>query len=104
MKKIIILLLIVLSMASCQLIYEDSLIVEVTGKERVTSGDSSKYLIFTDKGTFENTDYLFKGKFNSSDIYGKIEINQKYRFDVGGMRIPFLSMYQNIHGIQKIDN
>lgn len=71
----------------------------VTDKERVTTGGekpSSKYLIFTEKETFENVDTLLAFKFNSSDIYGRIAIGQVCVFDVVGFRIPFLSMYRNI--------
>lgn len=102
MKKILVVLMILLSLSSCQLIYNDTVIVTVTGKERVQSGDTSKYLIFTEGETFENTDFLFGGKFNSSDIYGKIEIGSKYRISVGGKRIPILSMYRNIHSIREL--
>jgi hypothetical protein len=74
--------------------------VKVTEKERVTqnSGETmtSKYLIFTDRETFENSDSLFGWKFNSSDMYGKIQRNQVCTFTVTGFRVPFLSMYRNI--------
>lgn len=72
----------------------------INDKERVVtkSGEdvSSKYMIFTDKGTFENTDYLITFKFNSSDVYGYIKRGEYCTFEVVGWRIPFLSMYQNI--------
>lgn len=80
-----------------ELFFKDSVIVEVTGKERITSRQTSKYLIFTKNETFQNTDFFLAGKFDSSDIYGKIEKGNIYRFDVAGVRIPFFSMYRNIH-------
>lgn len=55
-----------------------------------------QYLIFTDKGTFENTDSLLRGKFNSSDVYGRIQKGQQYDFTVQGFRQPIFSMYPNI--------
>lgn len=74
--------------------------VVIDGKERITvsNGDrtESKYLIFTDKEVFENTDTLLRGKFNSSDFYGKIKVGQTCNFLVSGWRVPFLSMYRNI--------
>lgn len=74
--------------------------VVVTGKERVTYGSgreiSSKYLVFTETETFENTDSLFAGKFNSSDLYGYLRAGQACRFRVLGFRVPFLSMYRNV--------
>lgn len=84
---------------------KETVTVTVTGKERVTSNDgngniTSKYLIFTESETFENTDALFAGKFNSSDFYGKIRENQTCDFTVIGWRVPFLSMYRNIIGME----
>lgn len=74
--------------------------IVVTGKERITerSGDSisSKYLVFTDSETFENTDTIWGWKWNSSDIYGKLEKGQICNVTVTGFRVPFLSWYRNI--------
>lgn len=67
----------------------------VTDKVR-TGGDNSKYLIFTDKGVFENTDSLVNGKWNSSDLYGQTKIGKTYTFTVRGLRVHFLSWYPNI--------
>ena len=68
--------------------------------ERVAygSGDSlrHKYLIFTDTETFQCTDSLLFGKFNSSDIYGRIHPNQTYTFRVVGWRWHFGSWYRNV--------
>lgn len=78
----------------------ETVTVKVTGKERIveSNGDqtSSKYLIFTQDEVFENTDSLFLFKFNSSDIYGKIEKDDTCTFVVNGWRVRFLSMYRNI--------
>jgi hypothetical protein len=86
----------------------DSVVATVTDKERIQQCDSdggckSKYLIFTDKETLENTDNLFVGKFNSSDYYGSIEQGKTYRFEVLGWRIPFFSTYRNIVAIQSAE-
>ena len=79
--------------------------ITVTNKERITeqNGDDidSKYLIYgTDKKgqdyVFENTDSLFRGKFNSSDIYGSIKKDKIYEVTVVGYRVHFLSWYENI--------
>lgn len=80
-------------------------IITVTDKERITeqNGDDidSKYLIYgTDKKgqdyVLENTDNLFRGKFNSSDVYGSIKREKTYEVTVVGYRIQFLSWYENI--------
>ena len=83
---------------------EEEITITVTDKERIVeasgSGEdatvSSKYLVFTDKETFENTDALFLGKFNSSDIQGRLHKDSTYTVVVYGWRIPFLSSYRNI--------
>jgi len=72
----------------------------IQDKERITTGSDksieSKYLIFTDRETFENTDSTLSLKFNSSDIYGAIPIGGTCDFKVTGIRIPFFSSYRNI--------
>jgi Protein of unknown function (DUF1523). len=56
----------------------------------------SNYMIYTDNGTFEDTDSIWYMKFNSSDVYGNIEVGNTYTFQVYGWRIPLFSCYQNI--------
>lgn len=68
----------------------------VTGKENVKSGDSGKYLVYTDKTTYEIEDSWIFWRWDSSDVYGKIEVGKTYSATLQGYRVPFLSMYQNI--------
>jgi len=63
---------------------------------KITKTNSSKYLIFCEGITLENTDSLWHWKWNSSDFYGQIKKNEKYNFKIYGWRVPFLSMYKNI--------
>lgn len=74
--------------------------IYVNDKERIVESDgnstSSKYLVFTENETFENTDYLLTFKFNSSDIQGRIKPGQTCEFEVVGWRVSFMSMYRNI--------
>ena len=87
----------VISTTSCAAVLPKSEVcARVTDKERIVNADTSKYLIFTDKGVFENTDDISVMKFNSSDFYAQIEVGNNYCFTVAGYRVPFLSMYQNI--------
>lgn len=79
----------------------DTYEITITDKEVKKDGDSSKYLIFTEleDGTgrvFENTDAWFKGKFDSSSMYGELEIGKTYKIKTIGYRIPILSIYENI--------
>lgn len=75
---------------------QETLELTVSEKERIVKNDNSKYLIFTDKGVFENTDTIFYFKFDSSDIYGEIKEGKTYQAKVYGFRIPIFSMYKNI--------
>jgi hypothetical protein len=83
--------------------------ITVTDKERVVTQKSSYYLVFGEDESenvlvFENADTLFRGKFDSSNIQGKLKIGGTYTVTVVGYRIPFLSMYQNIIEVEEIDN
>lgn len=59
----------------------------------------SYYLVFTDKGVFRIEDQLFFGKFNSSDLYGELELGKTYQITTTGFRNGFFSMYPNIVSI-----
>ncbi len=56
----------------------------------------STYLIFTDQGVFRNDDAGWFLKYDSSDIYGNLDVGKHYRFKVYGWRIPIVSMYPNL--------
>lgn len=73
----------------------------VIEKERVAKGEDSKYLIFCEDElgqvvVLENTDSFWNGKFNSSNIYGQLEVGKTYQFDLVGHRVQLLSWYENI--------
>lgn len=75
------------------------IIATVTEKEIKNYNDKGKYLIFTkddDVEVYEITDSLFQGRWDSSDLYGKIEEGKTYKFTVVGIRNNFFSMYPNI--------
>ena len=64
--------------------------------------NSSKYLIFTkdedgEIQVFEISDSLWKGRFDSSDLYGALETDKTYQFTVCGHRNEFHSWYPNIY-------
>jgi hypothetical protein len=60
------------------------------------------YMVYTDKGVFENTDDIFLGKWNSSDIQNDLEVGKTYKVEVYGWRIQFLSTYKNISNVEKL--
>ena len=76
-------------------------IATITDKSIKRNSDSDKYLIYTELEdgeilVLENTDELFYGKINSSDIYADLKVGETYTFKVVGFRIPLFSSYQNI--------
>jgi hypothetical protein len=72
----------------------------VTDKERVVSGESSKWLVYTEGEVFKNTDAPLFGKWDSGDFQGRLKLGQTYRLTVVGWRIPFFSAYRNIIDVQ----
>lgn len=80
--------------------------VTITDKERVATqftedNIDSKYLIYGEDENgktyvFEDTDTLFRGKFNSSDVYGALKEGETYELTVIGFRIHILNWYENI--------
>ena len=112
MKKIIIIVAIVVVLImvgiSIYLSFNDTeYVATITKTERIETDGESKYLIYCklENGeirVFENTDTILRGKFNSSDIYADLQIGKTYKFTVIGLRIKFLSVYQNIISYEEI--
>lgn len=74
-----------------------------TESDREDGKVRSTYMIYTDAGVLRNDDAGWFAKFNSSDIYGELDIGKRYRMKIYGWRIPILSMYPNIVSIQSIE-
>ena len=66
--------------------------------ERVAdrNGEGARYMVFTPDEVFENTDELWLGKFNSSDLYGALKVGCTYDANVVGQRNAFLNWHRNI--------
>ena len=84
-----------------------SYIATVTDKERVVTGNESYYLVFTelengDVRVFRNVDTWMRGKINSSDVQGKLNVGVRYQFGVAGWRIPMFSKYENIIWFEEV--
>lgn len=79
----------------------------VTDKERQVKSDgdggsTSKYIVFTDKEVFENTDTLIRGKWRSSDLQGRLHAGCTYDFNAYGFRNGPFSIYRNITDAQHV--
>ena len=82
----------------------DDYTVTVTDKGVKRYNSSDKYLIYTDKGTFEMTDTLVHWRYDTSDEYAKIEVGKTYAIVTYGLRIPFFSMFENILEFKEIQS
>ena len=87
--------------------YSSEEIIEIEIKEKYikTENRSGTYFIIDkDNNAFEISDLLFKGKFNSTDLYNQLEVGKTYKVKTTGKRIHFLSMYKNINEIIEEEN
>lgn len=88
--------------------------VTIMAKDIKNKSDDSKYLVWADKvkpcsycgepksTVYEITDSLFMGRFDSSDLYGEIEVGKTYQIRIAGQRWPLFSWYQNIYEIKEV--
>lgn len=74
----------------------------ITDKTVKRSGDSDQYLIFTNKGTFKDTDSILFFKFDSSDLYGKLLVGHTYNCDTFGYRLGLTSSYKNLINCKEV--
>jgi hypothetical protein len=73
----------------------------VTEKYIKRKNDHDVYMIVLQDVTGEvqivqNEDSLMLGKFNSSDVYGRLQVGHKYHIKTVGYRNNFFSMYPNL--------
>ena len=102
---IILVLFITLGLPFCTRFAEDNITITITDKDIKRSGsEDDKYLIYTDNGTYEITDTIAYWRWDSSDLYGSIQVGETYNCTVAGWRIPLLSEYQNIITADKVKN
>ena len=71
--------------------------------KRPSDHEDELYLVNCGGTTYKITDLLWKGKFNSADIYGNLEIGKKYELNVSGYRWSYFSEYQNINDYKEIE-
>ena len=87
--------------------YQNGETIEITVKDKYVkrNGESDLYLVATEEGeTYKIEDLFFKGKFNSTDLYNKLDIGEKYKVEVTGVRIPIFSMYKNLNKIEPVED
>ena len=86
--------------------YQNEETIECTIEDKwVKQKDKSDmYLVQCDNEVYQITDLLFKGKFNSSDIYANLKVGNIYEITTTGYRFEFLSMYKNINENEKVED
>jgi hypothetical protein len=74
----------------------------VTKTDRGTdSSGNSNYRVYTsDCDTLANEDSFFRQKWDSSNVWEQIQAGNIYRFRVVGVRVPWMSQFQNILEVQ----
>jgi len=75
---------------------------KVRNESRSCTSKTCTNLVYTDHGTFKDSDSLLAGKFNSSDVYGQLCPGGVYTFKVRGWRQGLLSMWPNILKVEKV--
>lgn len=68
------------------------------------SGEDDVYLVQCDNEIYEISDLIFKGKFNSSDIYANLKVGNTYEITTTGYRVEFFSWYKNINEYKMIED
>lgn len=108
MKKIILMFLVVMLCCTGCVGYmnEQTVTCEVEDKwiKRPQGSDYELYLVNCGGKTYKVSDLLFKGKFNSADIYGNLKIGKKYKLTTTGYRWSFFSEYQNINEYEEVED
>lgn len=79
---------------------KETIQIEVKDKYIKRSGEHDTYMVVdSNNTTYQITDLAFIGKFNSTDIYNRLDIGQTYTVEVTGIRNNFMSWYRNINKI-----
>jgi hypothetical protein len=53
-------------------------------------------MIFAAEGCYESRDSVWQDKWDSADVYGRLQPGHAYRVKVCGVRWPFFSMFPNV--------
>ena len=71
-------------------------VIRVQSKDMAARDKVPVYKIFAAEGVYESRDSLYQGKWDSADVYGRLQPGKSYRVHVCGLRWPFFSMFPNI--------
>ena len=78
--------------------------ITVAEKHPEIKNNQTFYVVLdSDGNAYKIDDLLLLGKFNSTDLYAKLEVGKAYRIETTGYRIRFLSEYPNINKIELLE-
>lgn len=60
------------------------------------------YIVLDNKQVIENSDLLFKKKFDSADIQARLKVGDKVKVKTIGYRIRFLNLYPVLYEVKKV--
>ncbi|HCG2841055.1 TPA: hypothetical protein NJQ93_002673 [Staphylococcus aureus] len=60
------------------------------------------YIVLDNKQVIENSDLLFKKKFDSADIQARLKVGDKVKVKTIGYRIDFLNLYPVLYEVKKV--
>lgn len=88
--------------------YGNQQTLRITVKDKYikrSGSDTDKYLVVDSAGnTYQITDLMFLGKYNSTDLYNELDIGDTYEIITTGIRSGFWSLYPNINKIIREEN
>lgn len=89
---------------ACSSMNQRDITCTVINKEAVNMGDGgNQYRVYTeDCGTLAVEDSITQTRFDSADVYAKIEPGKRYEFHVGGYRVGILSSFPNILSYKEV--
>ncbi|MBE5673741.1 hypothetical protein HU219_07435 [Staphylococcus sp. SS35] len=61
------------------------------------------YIVLDNKQVIENSDLLFKKKFDSADIQARLKVGDKVEVKTIGYRIHLLNLYPVLYEVKKVD-
>ncbi|HDA0288848.1 TPA: hypothetical protein PQ062_001504 [Staphylococcus aureus] len=61
------------------------------------------YIVLDNKQVIENSDLLFKKKFDSADIQARLKVGDKVEVKTIGYRIHSLNLYPVLYEVKKVD-
>ena len=98
-----IIIIVIIAVISINFTYGNEQNIEITVKDKYIKryDDSDMYMVVDTSGNaYKITDMMFLGKFDSTDIYNKLEIGNTYKIKTTGYRNKFFSSYPNINKIE----